>query len=66
MSQVWGTPEMCVAKLKEIRDLVDAEEFVLVFKYGAIPQEKAVASMRLFAEKALKEVQGLGAVVAAG
>ncbi len=59
-SQVWGTPAQCIAKLKEIRDLVDAQEFVLVFKYGAMPQEKAEASMRLFAEKCLDEVQALG------
>jgi hypothetical protein len=50
---------MCVDKLREIKDLVDADEFVLVFKYGAIPQEKAEASMRLFAEKALAQVQAL-------
>lgn len=59
-SQVWGTPEMCVEKFGKIRDLVDAEEFVLVFKYGAIPQEKALASMQLFADKALKQVQAMG------
>ena len=66
MSQVWGTPEMCIAKLKEIRDLVDAQEFVLVFKYGAMPQERAEASMRLFADKCLAQVQALGEPVAVG
>ncbi len=59
-SQVWGTPEMCVEKLKRIRELVDAEQFVLVFKYGGIPQEKAKASMQLFAEQCLERVQALG------
>lgn len=56
-SQVWGTPQMCIDKLKKIRDLVDAEELILVFKYGAMPQQKALASMELFAEECLTKVQ---------
>lgn len=56
-NQVWGTPEMCIEKLREIQRVTTAREFVAVFSYGSMPVEKAEASMRLFAEKVLPAVQ---------
>jgi alkanesulfonate monooxygenase SsuD/methylene tetrahydromethanopterin reductase-like flavin-dependent oxidoreductase (luciferase family) len=56
-TQVWGTPEQCVEKLELIQRTTTASEFVGVFKYGAMPLEKAEKSMRLFAERVLPKVQ---------
>ncbi|MCC7364529.1 MAG: LLM class flavin-dependent oxidoreductase [Dehalococcoidia bacterium] len=56
-NHVWGSPESCIQKLRDINDRMGSEEFVAVFSYGAMPVEKAEASMRLFAEKVLPAVQ---------
>ncbi len=52
-TQVFGTPDQCIARMQEIQRTVGADHFVGVFRYGAMPIEKAEASMRLFAEKVL-------------
>ncbi len=57
-NNVWGTPEACIEKLERINSMMGADDFVAVFSYGAMPVEKAEASMRLFAEKVLPKVQG--------
>jgi alkanesulfonate monooxygenase SsuD/methylene tetrahydromethanopterin reductase-like flavin-dependent oxidoreductase (luciferase family) len=56
-SQVWGTPEMCLEKLRGINDVLGAEEFVAVFQYGAMPFEVAERSLRLFAREVLPELK---------
>ena len=58
-SQVYGTPEQCVQKLKVIQDTTSASEFIGVFRYGGMPLEAAEKSMRLFSEKVLPEIQKL-------
>ena len=52
-NQVWGTPEVCIEKLRTIRQTTDAAEFVGVFTFGDLPLDKAEASMRLFADEVL-------------
>jgi alkanesulfonate monooxygenase SsuD/methylene tetrahydromethanopterin reductase-like flavin-dependent oxidoreductase (luciferase family) len=52
-NQVWGTPEQCIEKLRNIRATTDAAEFVGVFTYGDLPAELAERSMRLFAQEVL-------------
>ena len=52
-NQVWGTPEQCIEKLRNIRATTDAAEFVGVFTYGDLPSELAERSMRLFAQEVL-------------
>jgi len=52
-TQVFGTPDECIERMKEIQQTVGADKFVGVFRYGAMPVAKAEASMRLFAEKVL-------------
>jgi alkanesulfonate monooxygenase SsuD/methylene tetrahydromethanopterin reductase-like flavin-dependent oxidoreductase (luciferase family) len=52
-TQVYGTPEQCIEKMQEIQRTVGADQFVGVFRYGAMPIEKAEASMRLFAKEVL-------------
>ena len=56
-NHVWGSPKTCIEKLQRINDLMGADEFVAVFSYGAMPVEKAEASMRLFAREVLPAVQ---------
>jgi len=57
-NHVWGSPATCIEKLRRINDLMGADEFIAVFSYGAMPIEKAEASMRLFAREVLPAVQG--------
>lgn len=56
-NQVWGTPEVCIEKLRTIRETTDAAEFVGVFTFGDLPLDKAEASMRLFAQEVLPAIQ---------
>lgn len=56
-NQVWGTPEVCIEKLRTIRETTDAGEFVGVFTFGDLPLDKAEASMRLFADEVLPVIQ---------
>ena len=52
-TQVFGTPEQCIERMQEIQRTVGADQFVGVFRYGAMPIERAEASMRLFAREVL-------------
>ncbi len=60
-SAVCGTPDQCVAKLKEVQEMTGASEVVSIFKYGGMPRDVAASSLKLFAEKALPQVKGLNA-----
>jgi len=65
-SQVWGTPAMCVEKLKQIQDITSAEQFIAVFNYGGMDLATAERNMRLFAAEVLPAIQAYepGAVAA--
>jgi alkanesulfonate monooxygenase SsuD/methylene tetrahydromethanopterin reductase-like flavin-dependent oxidoreductase (luciferase family) len=58
-SQVWGTPEQCLEKLRHVKELTGADHLVAVTKYGGMPFEAAEASMRLFAREVLPAAQAL-------
>ena len=58
-NNVWGSPKTCIEKLEKINRMMGADEFVAVFSYGAMPVDKAEASMRLFAEKVLPVTQAM-------
>lgn len=55
-TQVFGTPEQCIEKMKKIQRTVGVDQFIGVFRYGGMPIEKAEASMRLFAAEVLPEI----------
>jgi len=57
----WGTPEQVLARSTELAHEFGADEIIFVFKYGGMPHEKALKSMKLFADKVLP---GLKKVVA--
>ena len=56
-TQVWGTPEMCLEKLRNIKQVANAGEFVGCFLFGGLPVDLAEQSMRRFADKVLPVVQ---------
>jgi alkanesulfonate monooxygenase SsuD/methylene tetrahydromethanopterin reductase-like flavin-dependent oxidoreductase (luciferase family) len=56
-TQVYGTPEQCVATLREIASTMNAAEFVGTFKFGGMPLEVAQRSMKLFATEVLPHIQ---------
>jgi alkanesulfonate monooxygenase SsuD/methylene tetrahydromethanopterin reductase-like flavin-dependent oxidoreductase (luciferase family) len=58
-NQVWGTPEQCLEKLGRINQLMGPDHIIGVMKYGGMPQEEALASMRLFAREVLPAAKQL-------
>jgi alkanesulfonate monooxygenase SsuD/methylene tetrahydromethanopterin reductase-like flavin-dependent oxidoreductase (luciferase family) len=52
-----GTPDQCIEQLKAIQKDLRGEELIMVFKYGAMPMDKAERSMRLFAREVLPEMR---------
>lgn len=56
-SHPWGTPDEVLAQSIELAHRFGADELIFVFKYGNMPHEKAMRSMRLFAEKVLPELK---------
>ena len=55
--QPWGTPEQVYDKVASFSDLVGADSFIGVFRFGGMPPEEAERSMRLFAVEVLPELQ---------
>ena len=55
-TQIWGTPEMCLEAIREIQGKTHPEEMYGVFKFGAMPLEKSIESMNLFAKEVLPEI----------
>ncbi len=60
--QVWGTPEMSLQKIDDIRRRVNADHFVGVFSYAGMPIADAERSLRLFAREVMPEVKKLNGV----
>jgi alkanesulfonate monooxygenase SsuD/methylene tetrahydromethanopterin reductase-like flavin-dependent oxidoreductase (luciferase family) len=56
---VWGTPEDCIEKIKFYIDAIHPEQLLLNIASGTLPQEKALASMRLFADQVMPAVKPL-------
>src|SRR5436190_3700680 len=60
--QPYGTPEQVIEKTRSFCDLVGADSFIGVFRYGGMPPEEAERSMRLFAEKVMPALKDLAPV----
>lgn len=56
---VWGTPDDCLEQIGFYVNTLRPEQLMLNIASGSLPQEKALASMRLFAEKVLPSVRTL-------
>jgi hypothetical protein len=57
--QPWGTPEQVYEKTKAFCDLIGADSFVGVFRYGGMPADVAEKSIRLFAREVMPELKAL-------
>ena len=49
----YGTPEQIIERLGERRELIGDFEFAPSFRFGGLPQDQAIASMKLFAAEVL-------------
>lgn len=58
--QVWGTPEQCYEKIKDIHSRTDCCGFNGVFSYAGMPLELGRANQSLFAREVLPELRKLG------
>jgi alkanesulfonate monooxygenase SsuD/methylene tetrahydromethanopterin reductase-like flavin-dependent oxidoreductase (luciferase family) len=59
---VWGTPQDCMEKIKFYVDAIRPEQLMLNIASGTLPQEHALASMRLFADKVMPAVKAFGPI----
>jgi alkanesulfonate monooxygenase SsuD/methylene tetrahydromethanopterin reductase-like flavin-dependent oxidoreductase (luciferase family) len=50
---IWGTPAMCLEKIRTIQAALDPEELTLVFRLAGMTVEQTRASMELFAAEVL-------------
>jgi alkanesulfonate monooxygenase SsuD/methylene tetrahydromethanopterin reductase-like flavin-dependent oxidoreductase (luciferase family) len=55
-NHVWGTPEMCIEKIRAITDLLHPAEIINLPRVGDMPFDEAKASMRLFAQEVLPAI----------
>jgi len=58
--QVWGTPEMCYEKIKDIHEKTDCCGFTGVFSYAGMPHAMARGNMELFAREVMPQLRTLG------
>ena len=56
-TQIFGTPQECIAAIRELREFVNPDQFVGVFKYGSMPNDVAVRSTRLFATEVMPVIR---------
>jgi alkanesulfonate monooxygenase SsuD/methylene tetrahydromethanopterin reductase-like flavin-dependent oxidoreductase (luciferase family) len=58
--QVWGTPEQCLEKIRDIHSRTDCCGFNGIFSYAGMPLELGRANQTLFAREVLPELKKLG------
>jgi len=56
-TQIWGTPDQCLEKIREIEARVGNDHFVGAFSFGGMPYREAEASLRLFAREVAPRLQ---------
>lgn len=57
--QVWGTPEQCFEKIREVSTNLHSDHFGGVFSMAGMDYEDAERNMRLFASKVMPELKKL-------
>ena len=55
-NHVWGTPEMCLEKIRRVKDMLHPSEIVLLPRVGSMPYSVCEESVRLFAREVLPAV----------
>lgn len=58
--QVWGTPEQCYEKIKDIHARTDCCGFTGVFSYAGMGEKMAQDNLSLFAREVMPELKKLG------
>lgn len=64
--QVWGTPAMCVERIKKTCERMRSNTFNSVFSYAGMPYDEAERNLRLFASAVLPKLKDEEIGVAAG
>ena len=59
--QVWGTPEVCLDKIRNIKTQVGCDQFVGIFRFADMPYDEAERNLRTFATTVLPELKKLPA-----
>ena len=57
--QVWGTPEQCYEKVRDIHARTGNSHYVGVFSYAGMPDDEAERNMRLFAREVMPALKKL-------
>jgi alkanesulfonate monooxygenase SsuD/methylene tetrahydromethanopterin reductase-like flavin-dependent oxidoreductase (luciferase family) len=55
---VWGTPEDCIERIKFYVNAIRPEQLMLNIASGTLAQDKALQSMKLFAEEVMPLIRG--------
>jgi hypothetical protein len=55
--QVWGTPKMCIDRIRQTCEKTGSNAFTTVFSYAGMPWNEAERNLRLFAAKVLPVLQ---------
>jgi len=55
----WGTPDQTIKRATELANAFGTDEIMFIFKYGAMPIDKAEKSMRLFAKEVMPALKAL-------
>jgi len=58
-SHPWGTPDEAIKRATELADAFGTDEIMFIFKYGAMPIDKAEKSMRLFAKEVMPALHAI-------
>jgi alkanesulfonate monooxygenase SsuD/methylene tetrahydromethanopterin reductase-like flavin-dependent oxidoreductase (luciferase family) len=58
--QVWGTPEQCYEKIRDIHSRTDCCGFTGVFSYAGMKEQVARNNLELFAREVMPELKKLG------
>ncbi len=59
--QVWGTPEMCIQKIRKTMERAQSDSFIGVFSYAGMPYSEAERNLRHFANTVLPVLKADGA-----
>jgi alkanesulfonate monooxygenase SsuD/methylene tetrahydromethanopterin reductase-like flavin-dependent oxidoreductase (luciferase family) len=65
-SNLVGTPDELIERIKWVQETISLDKLVIHFFYGGMPVDKAEASLRLFAKEVLPAVQAMETPLRAG
>ena len=60
-NHIYGTPDECFEKIRDIREKLGAAGFLGIFSYAGMPEAEASRNQQLFAEKVMPRLKALEA-----